>query len=84
MLVCETARLVLRRYATEAASAAVSYLFRAFGKTRLISLIEPPNVRSQRVAIRLGMTRERDIEYEAKTQRLFAIDRSTWVRDTMG
>ena len=43
-------------YATEAASAALSHLFRAFGKTRLISLIEPPNMRSQRVAMRLGMT----------------------------
>ena len=62
-------------YATEAASAALSHLFRAFGKTRLISLIEPPNMRSQRVAMRLGMTHERDIEYEGKTQRLFAIAR---------
>jgi len=62
-------------YATEAASAALSHLFCAFGKTRLISLIEVPNVRSQRVAMRLGMTHERDIEYEGKTQRLFAIAR---------
>ena len=62
-------------YATEAAAAAVSHLFHAFGKTRLISLIEPPNVRSQRVAVRLGMIHERDIEYEGKTQRLFAAAR---------
>ena len=45
-------------YATEAAQTTVGYAFDELGADRLISLIAPDNVASQRVAERLGMRTE--------------------------
>jgi RimJ/RimL family protein N-acetyltransferase len=57
------------RFAAEAASAARHWAFHHHGLTRLASFILPQNVRSIRVAERLGATREgtttlRDFEAE--------------------
>ena len=49
-------------YATEAAVAAREWAYAERGFQRLISLIEPSNVRSQRVARRLGATPGETIE----------------------
>lgn len=47
-------------YATEAASALVNYAFTQLGLKHLIALIDPENVASQRVALKLGMRLEKE------------------------
>jgi RimJ/RimL family protein N-acetyltransferase len=64
-----------RGYATEAALALRDWAFAERGLTRLISLIEHDNVRSSRVAERLGQRYERDVEVRGKPTMLYAIDR---------
>ncbi len=49
-------------YATEAARAARDDAFGRLGLTQIISIIHPDNVRSQRVATKLGMHLDRQIE----------------------
>jgi RimJ/RimL family protein N-acetyltransferase len=51
-----------RGYATEAALAARDWAHRELAPPRLISLIHPENLRSQRVSEKLGQHYERDIE----------------------
>jgi RimJ/RimL family protein N-acetyltransferase len=46
-------------YATEAAAAVRDYAFEVRGKRRVISLIRPMNVPSQRVALKIGLKPER-------------------------
>ncbi len=48
-------------YATEAARGIVRYAFEELGLTRLISLVDPGNTASQRVAERVGMHLERRV-----------------------
>lgn len=50
-------------YATEAGAAAVRHAFEERGLRRLISIIDPANVRSVAVARRLGFSREREVEH---------------------
>ncbi|GGL75481.1 GNAT family N-acetyltransferase [Wenxinia marina] len=52
-----------RGYAHEAVSAARDWMMRRGGLTRLVSYIAPENVRSRRLAERLGAVIERRIEY---------------------
>ena len=49
-----------RGYASEIASALRDYAFKQAGLTRLIALIDPQNAPSERVAIRVGMHREKE------------------------
>ena len=49
-------------YATEAALASRDHALETLGRLRLISLIDHANERSARVAIKLGMTHEDDVE----------------------
>jgi RimJ/RimL family protein N-acetyltransferase len=51
-----------RGLATEAAIAARDDAFDRLGLPELISIIHPQNVRSQRVATKLGLTRQRQID----------------------
>lgn len=62
-------------YATEAARAVRDYALGELGKTRLISLVAYANERSARVALKLGMSHERDVEWHGKPHRLFALSR---------
>jgi RimJ/RimL family protein N-acetyltransferase len=62
-------------YATEAALALRDWAFDERGLTRLISLIDPANVRSIGVAERLGERYERDVEVRGKTSRLYSLER---------
>ena len=62
-------------YATEAARAVRDYGFERLGFDRLISLIQPGNVASQRVAINNGMRHTRDVKIGEVPAMLFAIDR---------
>ena len=51
-------------YATEAASAVRDYAFSELDQTRLVSLIDPTNTRSIRVAEKLGMNFEKEVLLE--------------------
>jgi len=58
-----------RGYATEAAAAAMQHCFHKLGLRRLISLIDPRNSASARVATRIGMAYERMVQWhDAPTQ----------------
>jgi RimJ/RimL family protein N-acetyltransferase len=61
-------------YATEGALALRDWAFAERGLTRLISLIAPANLRSIRVAERLGERYERDVEVRGKTSRLYSVE----------
>jgi RimJ/RimL family protein N-acetyltransferase len=61
-------------YATEAALALRDWALRELGLTRLISLIQHGNVRSVRVAEKLGERYERDVEVRGKPSWLYALE----------
>jgi ribosomal-protein-alanine N-acetyltransferase len=61
-------------YATEAALALRNWAFQDRGLTRLISLIQHENLRSIRVAERIGERYERDVEVRGKLSRLYALE----------
>ena len=48
-------------FATEGASALKDYAFKELGLKRIIALIEPENVNSEKVAHRIGLRYERDV-----------------------
>ena len=50
--------------ATEAARACMNYAFSTLGEKRVISLIDPENLPSRRVAERNGMAVEKEIDFE--------------------
>jgi ribosomal-protein-alanine N-acetyltransferase len=58
--------------ATEAAAAVLGHCFAALGVKRAISLIDPRNIASQRVAQHLGMTHERDVEWRGLAAQLYS------------
>lgn len=62
-------------YATEAAMAARDYGFQQLGLARLIAIIDPANVASQRVAAKLGMIYESDALYHQRCVRVYACSR---------
>ena len=62
--------------ATEAAIAIKNYGFEKIGCNRLISLIDHGNIASQKVALKTGMTYEKDVQMWGKNLRLYAISRS--------
>jgi len=62
-------------YATEAALALRDWALDARGLTRLISLIQEGNLRSVRVAEKLGERYERDVEVRGKPTLLYSLDR---------
>jgi RimJ/RimL family protein N-acetyltransferase len=61
-------------YATEAALALRDWAFQDRGLTRLISLIQHDNLRSTRVAERIGERYERDVEVRGKLSRLYTLE----------
>jgi len=62
-------------YATEAALALRDWAFGERGLIRLISLIQHENLRSVRVAEKLGERYERDVEVRGKATRLYSLER---------
>lgn len=64
-----------RGYATEAALALRDWAFEERGLTRLISLINHENLRSIRVAERIGERYERDVEIRGTPGRLYSVER---------
>ena len=67
-----------RGYATEAAAAAMAWGFSTIGFERLISLIDPANAASIRVAERLGETLEGETDLWGNRVLIYGIDRATW------
>lgn len=61
-------------YATEAAAAVRDFALERLGQRRLVALIRPGNEASERVAEKLGMSYERDVELDGDTARLFALN----------
>ena len=74
----EIAYLLAKEYwerglATEAASAIRDYGFEKIGCDRFISLINPGNIASQKVALKIGLTYEKNIQIEGEDLRIYAI-----------
>ena len=63
--------------ATEAAIAIKNYGFEKIGCNRLIALIDHGNIASQKVALKTGLTYEKDVQMWGKNVRLYAIYRSS-------
>ena len=63
-------------YATEAASAVRDHARGTMGRDRLIAFIRPDNVRSRRVAEKLGMRHERDVLLMELPAQLFALGKT--------
>jgi RimJ/RimL family protein N-acetyltransferase len=62
-------------YATEAGQAAVEWTWANLDAPRLISLIQPGNVRSERVAERLGMCRHEETTVQGQVASIFVLER---------
>lgn len=60
-------------YATEAANGCKEYAMRTFGLHRFVSIIHPENRRSIRVALRLGMSWEKTVEFHGREHLLYAL-----------
>ncbi|WP_437785437.1 GNAT family N-acetyltransferase [Sorangium sp. So ce1097] len=69
-----------RGFATEAASACCDHAFDVVGVDRLISIIHPENVRSIRVAERVGMTRESEARWKDRPVVIYALRRADRAR----
>ncbi len=69
-----------RGYATEAGGSARDAAFERWGYDHVISLIRPVNVPSQRVALRLGMTLGRTVQFHGVEHVVFGITREQAAR----
>lgn len=63
-----------RGLATEAAKVCLRYAFDTPGYERIVSLIDPHNIASQRVAQKIGMTWEKEIERWEKKIYVYSTD----------
>jgi ribosomal-protein-alanine N-acetyltransferase len=72
-----------RGLATEAARAVRDYGFEHLGFDRLISIIKPENIASQRVAMKNGMHHERDTMVKEWPVRLFSTSRAERDQNTI-
>jgi RimJ/RimL family protein N-acetyltransferase len=70
-----------RGYATEAGAAALDHAFTVWRRDLVISLIEPRNSRSIRVAERIGERLQRRIEHFGQAMLVFSLDHDTWQRE---
>lgn len=61
-------------YATEAATACRDWARDVLGVTRLIAIIDPANLASQRVASKVGLIEEQRIDRHGRPQLIFAMD----------
>jgi ribosomal-protein-alanine N-acetyltransferase len=64
-----------QRYATEAAAAVRDYAFNQLAKDRVISLIRPANISSQRVALRIGLKPEKLVMFRDFEHLVFSSSR---------
>jgi RimJ/RimL family protein N-acetyltransferase len=61
-----------RGYATEAAAASRDHARDVLGHSRLVAIIHPDNVASQRVAEKIGLGLEKEFERHGRRKRLYA------------
>jgi ribosomal-protein-alanine N-acetyltransferase len=61
--------------ATEAALGCLNHGLTTFGYRRFVSLIHPQNTASRRVAEKVGMTLEREVEWKNKPTCVYAVER---------
>ena len=71
-------------YATEAVTAIRDYAFRNLGLKRLVAVIDPQNVRSQRVAEKIGMTFEKMAAFHGRLIRVYTISAERMMEITAG
>lgn len=64
-------------YATEAAMSCMDYGFNTLGLNKLISIIDPKNCPSIRVAEKIGFTKEQDLFVFNKIHSIYSGDRSS-------
>lgn len=64
--------------AREAASAALQFAFTRTGLQRLVAVVHPQNLRSERVLQRLGMAFEKDVIVCGREMKLYSISRDAW------
>ena len=67
-----------RGYATEGAQAALDWAFRERDVDRILSLIDPANAASVRVAERIGERHRGETELWGHTVLVYGIDRAEW------
>jgi RimJ/RimL family protein N-acetyltransferase len=65
-----------RGYATEAGVALRNYAFETRQLGRLVALIDPANHGSERVALKVGMTLEKEVQRGDKMMRVYAITKN--------
>ena len=64
-----------RGLATEAARASRDWGFEQLGRRRFVSLINPQNTPSRRVAEGIGMGLEKEIEWRGRSTRVYSVAR---------
>jgi ribosomal-protein-alanine N-acetyltransferase len=64
---------------TEAARAVRDHAFRDWNLPRVISLVHPENIPSQRVAEKMGMTIEKQITFRGFPTNVFSLTRAKWL-----
>ena len=67
--------------ATEAARAVRDHAFRDLNLPRVISLIQPKNIASQRVADKIGLTLEKQTIYRGSLTNVFSLSRARWEKE---
>jgi RimJ/RimL family protein N-acetyltransferase len=67
--------------ATEGAIASLKYGFEVLGLKRIISIIHPKNVASQRVAEKAGLTLRGETRFKGFDVIWYAIERGEWAAD---
>lgn len=88
----EIAYLIAKEYwrqglATEAAQAILQYGFEQLGLSRLVCFIDPANIASQRVAEKIGMTLEKEMdgfEGDGIPFRIYSISKHTSLPASLG
>jgi RimJ/RimL family protein N-acetyltransferase len=73
-----------RGFAREGAAAAIEHAFTALGREHIVSLIVPENVRSIRLAERLGEQREGEAEVAGHRVLVFGLTRERWSAERRG
>lgn len=68
-----------RGYATEAANACAQWMFDDLGFPRIISMIDPENAASIRVAEKLGETQDGTFPYKGGHVLIYAMSRNDWL-----
>jgi ribosomal-protein-alanine N-acetyltransferase len=67
-----------RGFATEAAAAGLRYGFETADLDRIVAVVRPQNIASQRVLAKIGLHYERDARYYELDVRYYGLDRIDW------